>query len=320
MADIKEVIAKIKPVVVGSQPPFGTYHFSNGAVSAFDGTLYVSTPSGIDLDCIVEAAHINRVLAAFPDDGIKIEKKGDDIIFKSGRRRAKVPGLPTLEHWVPVPSDGESISIDDSLFTALEIAEPFTESNSSRLALMGVHFKDGYVEATNSHMLVVVDTDAIPTGTDLILPPDTVKFILYYGAPAKIKFGERSMTFEWDDGTVASSKLIDIQFPDVSQILKSAGKASWKITDAWREAFSFVASLSDWDVYVGPKAIRSGGFGNNTGATETAECPIDDETRWTTRYLKTVLRVATHVDLGPSDGKPVPFRGDGLHGVLAPIK
>ncbi len=184
-----------------------SFVFGDGYITTFNGEVFVKTPNPVDLDAVVPAEDIMRILPRFPDESVKLslDKGKSELIIKGRRkeagitceaeRRLPVDAVPEPEDWMPLPAD---------TLASLRQASEVCGTDLSQHLTTVVHATPALVEACDNYRLYRASLD---TGfpQDILIPAASVSPFV------KIKPTEISVTNGWLHGKTEDGTVIAVQ-------------------------------------------------------------------------------------------------------------
>lgn len=200
--------------------------FKNGYVSTYNDELWFNHPiEGIDKPFAIESDEILALLDKTKDENIILDLTDDLLIFQAGKSKA---GFKLINAEFPV----DTTIFEQQLFydlpedfqTAIKFAAMSASDDLTNPILNCVSIKsDGTVSGTDNFRLSnwKLDTEELPFD-DLLIPADSVLKILSI-QPTSFMVDTDWIHFKNDDNIIASCRLVNDTFPDVSKALNKLG-------------------------------------------------------------------------------------------------
>jgi len=193
-------------------PAMTHFRIERGTVRSYNGTLAISSPIALDLDCCPKADAMYKAIANCEEATTLTLTPGGRLSVRSGAFKALVPTIdgPT-PHVAPagvdVPLDGEQ------LLRAFQILEPFIGTDASRRFTTGILLADGCAYATNNVTMVQYWIGTVLPNT-VNVPGACVREVLRVGEPPSCaQIDDTSITFHYTDGRWIRSQLIGDVWP-----------------------------------------------------------------------------------------------------------
>jgi DNA polymerase-3 subunit beta len=215
----KQLLAQIGPAekaVMRKSPmrQLECLRFAPGKVTGSDLTLEVTAPCGLDLDTLLNGAHLHQALQSMPPESeLRVDLDNGRAILRAGRSRHVVPALN--------PADYPSMPFqaDDSEAFELDVAQlrrvlPAVDENAAQPMLSGVHVfaHQGQlrIEAARHSGMLRYKCDS-EGRADLLLPRATVQRLA--DGRATVRMGStNNLEFQIGEQRVISTRL-GAQFP-----------------------------------------------------------------------------------------------------------
>jgi hypothetical protein len=173
-----------------------------------NGRYWVDSP----VDAPAMTVNIDRLVAALQacESGAALVVESGHLRVRGGRARARIP-LPEVEFPLGPPDPPGDTPLP-WVVEVLAALEPFAATDASRPWAMSVCLKGGYAYATNN---VVVARYPLPTPVTgcLNIPTTVVAAIRQRGPIRTVGYGERSVTFYYEDGSWVRTLLIEGDWP-----------------------------------------------------------------------------------------------------------
>jgi hypothetical protein len=199
-------------------PKLCHYTIKNKRVTAFNGTIAISSPIELDLDIAPSAIHFHKCIEAC-EDVISITVEKDKIRVKSGGFKSLVKCIPTNEVSTIIPT-GKRYEVPSDFVDNVKKLLPIIENEcyDVKIYSIGLSFVGQSAIATNNIVLVEywIGTD-LPSIT---IPKKCIEQICKYGEPIKYVLVSNDMIFFfYEDERWIASKLIVTDLPNFAAVL-----------------------------------------------------------------------------------------------------
>lgn len=272
------------------------YRFNDWTVSAADGRMTACAPIDFNISCAVPGKELERLVDKLPLIE-KIEVRDSNIIVKSGRARSTIKTMPLTDYtltqpgpyWRPVPT---------GFLDALKTARPFVSDNAVHSFALSVCLGSDSIYATNNISVVKIDCLDLD-GRGELLPCWAIDYLLSRSDAELIEMQVYPdyAAFRYEDDSWIRTSLISGEFPSVVPTLyEKYQKPTWEITDDWKESFGIISELIEEyiDIYSNKLVGRRGASEVEYKIFETPIPQGSEFSRWSLRYLKPVIDLATH--------------------------
>lgn len=298
-------------------PAMTHFAIENGHVRSYNGTLALSSPIPLDINCKPKAAPLVQAIGNCSETVVLSMTPAGKLRVQSGSFRAFVECIEgETPHVMP---EGEVIEFNgEDLLNAFKILSPFIGDDASRTWTNGVLLRNQSAFVTNNVCLVEYWIGSTLPFTANV-PFNAVKEVIRINeAPTHAQLNQNSITFHYTDGRWIRSQLYTVDWPDVSIILDKPSKPL-PIDGRIFEGLEVVKQFTDelGRVYFDNEALKThldegmGATFDMPGFTATGVYQIE--------MLKLLKNVANSIDLSlyPS---PCPFFGERLRGVIIGMK
>lgn len=234
--------------------------FDGKKVFCWKDGFYISVPleSGLDKTFATNLKEFIRVADDKENLDFELDEESGTVKIKFKRTRFKLPSIPLENTQEELDlSDAKSIDFENSniFLDNLKKAEKFMATKDVRFYLEGVSVKGSEMGATNGHIAIVIKDCGLDIGQNIIIPRVAVEFLIKSKLPLKnISFGEvdgktNRVTFQFENGEIFSSPLIDKPFPDLSGVVFINEKLP--VNELPQEFFDALRELKAQDKSVG---------------------------------------------------------------------
>jgi hypothetical protein len=193
-------------------PAMTHFRIENGTVRSYNGTMAISAPIALDLNCCPRADAMVRAIASCQEATMISVTPNGRLSIRSGKFRAIVD---TIQGETPhVEPEGDLVQFDGAtLVEAFRILEPFIGTDASRPFTNGVLLDSGCAFATNNTCLVQYWVGgAFPLRVNV--PRAAVKEVLRVEEPPTHgQVTADSITFHYTDGRWIRSQLLSTEWP-----------------------------------------------------------------------------------------------------------
>jgi hypothetical protein len=211
-----------------------------------------------------------------------------------------------------LPVDGYTSPLPATFLQNLQKAALFMSKNKLKQWACSVRLSGNALYATNNATLIRVECEC---DAEVTLPDYLVSYILKRGNPARIVVSASLAHVGWDDGSSVAAALSAPMYDSVLAMSAKLPTAEHLITDEWRAAFNDAVSVGEDVMSIGPDKM-SVNSGYNVFEADVVSSTLATA-RWNPKFMRNVVAVATHLDLG---AQPAVFRGDGCFGAIASLR
>lgn len=294
-------------------PALTHFKIEKGEVRSFNGTLALSSPINLDIDCTPKAEPFVKAIQNCKETVTMSMTPAGRLSIKSGAFKAFIE---CVEEETPhVMPEGEEFDIDgEALLKALKTIAPFISEDASRPWSNGVLLKGESAFATNNITVIeywVGSTFPIVCN----VPKAAIREMLRIGeAPLRAQADDHSISFHYTDGRWIRTCLLDIAWPDLNKILDVPCKPEpidERIYEALDTIKPFVDKLER--VYISGGTIATTIIDGEGASFEIEGFP--HEGVYQLRILNLLKGVATSIDF-TSYPKPCIFYGERLRGAF----
>ena len=214
---------------VGSENPFGV--FEGQKVYCWKDGFYISLPlsSGLDKTFATNLKEFVRVADGKENLDFELHEESESIKIKFKRTRFKIPSVPLENTQEELDlSDAKSIDFENSniFLDNLKKAEKFMAIKDIRSYLEGVSIKGSEMGASNGCIAILIKDCGLDIGQNIVIPRVAVEFLIKTKLTLKTIFvsevnGNKAnrISFQFENGEIFSSPLIDQTFPDLSSVV-----------------------------------------------------------------------------------------------------
>jgi len=294
-------------------PALTHFRIENGNVRSFNGTLALSSPINLDIDCTPKAEPFVKAIQNCKETVTMSMTPAGRLGIKSGSFKAFIECVEEqTPHVVP---EGEEFEIDgDALLKALKTISPFIGDDASRPWSNGILLKGQSAFATNNVSLIeywIGSTFPIVCN----VPKAAVREMIRIGeAPERAQVDDKSISFHYSDGRWIRAALLEIGWPDLNKVLDVQSDAK-PIDERIYEALDTIKPFTDKQERV---YIHDGKMSTTLVEGEGASYDIPDfpyEGVYQLHILNLLRGTADSIDFS-SYPKPCLFFGDRLRGAI----
>lgn len=195
-------------------PTASMVRISDGRMEAFGGTFCIAVPCPVD----VGACFNPSLFATFfrkERKAVAYTLKKGKLTAQEGKEKLTIPCLPP-EEMVTIDVYGDPTPVELDL-TYLKVCADVVDPVESRVAMQGVSFRNGMMEATNGRIIVSAVTEL--EFPEFILPVDSAKALMKFKSPVTgmaVWEDGNMVKFFHKDGSTLTSLLIEGELPDTS--------------------------------------------------------------------------------------------------------
>ncbi|QJI53366.1 DNA polymerase III [Alteromonas phage vB_AcoS-R7M] len=301
-------------------PELAHFKIEDGTIRGYNGSLALSSPIDLDIDCIPKAAPFVKAISNCKETVSMHLTTTGRLAIRSGSFKAFIDCFEADEsasaHVVP---EGEEIEINgDALLKALKTVQPFISTDASRPWSNGVLLRGQSAYATNNVSMVEYWMGFnIPI--EINIPRNAVNEILRINeAPIAMQCTDKSISFHFPDGKWIRSNLLDLDWPDIERILSAPSNPEPLDTRIF-EGLDVVKPFTDdlGRVYLNGGAVKTTLIEGEGASYEIENFTVEGV--YQLHILSLLKDTATSIDwsLYP---KPCIFYGDRLRGALVGMK
>lgn len=299
-------------------PAMTHFRIERGTVRSYNGTLAISSPIALDIQCCPKAKQLIKAIEACHEaTTISVTPTGR-LSVRSGKFSAIID---TIQGETPhVEPAGDHVQFDGAvLLEAFKVLEPFIGTDASRPWGMGVLLDAGSAYATNNTCLVQFWVGAaFPLRVNV--PRAAVEEVLRVGEPPTHgQVTADSITFHYTDGRWIRSQLLDTQWPlDLISSLLDRPSNPMPLPADFFSGLATIKAMADGAsrVYMTQGALRTN-LDPNEGAAYELDLP--GEGLYNLNMMALLESVVTTIDLSPYPG-PALFFGQNLRGAIVGMK
>lgn len=299
-------------------PAMTHFRIEHGTVRSYNGTLAISCPIPLDIDCCPRADAMVRAIANCQEATTISITPGARLSIRSGRFRALVD---TIEGETPhVYPAGEPFAFDGAAFVeACKVLESFIGNDASRSWTNGVLLEGQSAYATNNTCLVQYWLGAaFPLRVNV--PRAAIKEVLRVEEPPTHgQVDGSSITFHYTDGRWIRSQLLAVEWPmDLITGLLDQPSNPAALPEEFFEGLEKIKGMADGvsRVYLKDGALRTHAD-HDEGAAWDIDLPA--EGLYNLNMLNLLNGVVNSIDLTLYP-KPALFFGERLRGAIVGMK
>ena len=192
--------------------------------------FYISVPfeSGLDKIFATNLKEFIRVADGKENLDFELHEESESIKIKFKRTRFKIPSISLENTQEELDlSDAKSIDFANSniFLDNLKKAEKFMAIKDIRSYLEGVSLKGTEMGASNGCIAILIKDCGLDIGQNIVIPRVAVEFLIKSKLTLKtIFFSEvngkaNRISFQFENGEIFSSPLIEQTFPDLSSVV-----------------------------------------------------------------------------------------------------
>lgn len=294
-------------------PALTHFRIENGTVRSFNGTLALSSPIALDINCTPKAEPFVKAIQNCKETVTLTMTANGRLSVKSGSFKAFIECVDT--ETAHVEPDGEQFEVNgEALLAALKMVQPFIGNDASRPWSNGVLLCGQSAFATNNVILVEYWIGSqFPFACNI--PSVAVKEMIRINEPPiYARSTDKSISFHYEDGRWIHTCLYDLGWPDLNQVLDVSGDLQ-PINPLMFEALEVVKPFID---QMGRVFFTPGVIGTSTEENEGASYELPDfnyEGIFNHGMLSCLKGVAQQIDFSRYPAA-CPFTGDRLRGAI----
>jgi hypothetical protein len=301
-------------------PALTHFHIANHRVTGFNGTMAISAPINLDIDCCPTAQRFVKAIAACSDTTQLHLTPTGKLSVRSGKFKALIDTLPASVFPMTVP-EGQQVGIDGKLLPTLRLLYPFTVENPSPSTMYanGVLLNGDSAYATNNLTLIEVWL-GYNFPNSICIPRASIKELIRINEePTAMLVDKNSVTFFFSDDRWLRTQLIATPPPVYSAVLDRVAVWPEVARPLPADLFTALATLAP---FVGDlERVQFDGTGLTTidkeggigAAVDLADLP--DSGCYNLKNLQLLDGVAKSIDFTQYPN-PAPFYGEGLRGCV----
>jgi len=294
-------------------------HFTivDGVATGFNGTLALSSPVDLSVDCAPKAAQLVKAIEQCSDTVSLQLTKANRLRVLSGPFKVFVDCVE-LEGLPEQRPEGDDVPIDgEALMEALPKLLPFVGSDASRPWSNGVLLKGGSAFATNNVCLIEYWLGAgAQVPEPLNIPLAALKEMMRIGeAPVSVQASANSVTFHYEGHRWLRTQLYSTAWPNLTKVLE---RPSANLQPTPPNFFDGLALLKPFLEQDGLVHIKNGVLytsqDEELGASYAAP-EIESDGVYVYRMLSLLEPVAEKIDFDAYPD-PLAFQGHRIRGVV----
>ncbi len=286
-------------------------------VTAFNGSLALSSPIPFDIDCQPKAIELIKAIENCKETVQLGLTAAGRLSIKSAKYKTFINCIK--EDTPLVQPEGEIVNFDGVSFLAgIKAVAPFIGTDASRLWSHGVLVKDQSLFATNNVLLV-----QYWIGTDFLhefnVPGTAIKEMIRINEPPiHAQVAENSITFHYTEGRWLRTQLYTTEWPDLMRIL-NVESTQTAVPEELFEGLETIKSFVEKDgaVFLGGGKITTHEQENEGASYEIAE--LTEEGKFHSDMLMLLKGTAKTIDFSAWP-KPCLFQGGKLRGAIVGIR
>lgn len=254
-------------------PILNHFRIKNGVISGSNGSIAISAPIALTLDCQPKAAPFTeaiKICESMDATPVLSLTKAGRLTVAAGKFKVHIECLN--ENFPDVEPDGQEIPLEPVILEAFRVLEPLIGEDASRPWCRGVLLRGGSAFATNNAAIGQYWVNAaLPF--DLNIPDEAIREILRSkDAPVSLRATEQSATFKWSDGRQIKTQLLNTHWPDIAPVLDRACEVK-PIPAGFFEGLSRLAKYTDAAnrVFFSGKELRTSLVDEDGAAAELDE-------------------------------------------------
>lgn len=301
-----------------SLAPYMT-HFviKDGRITAYNGVIALSSPISIDINCKPKADTFVKAISSCTDTISLALTDTGRLRVQSGKFKAFIECFS--EESPLILPEGKIIDIDGKhLLKAFNACYKFISDNPLHQWANGVLIDNECVSATNNVVIIEHWLDFTPE-KPLVIPRQAVREMIRINeAPETIQIAERSATFQYANGRLIKTQLLENKFPSFNKILNVTSKPKPIDIEIFKALKILKPFVDDRGTIVFKQGVMSTSIHDKTGSYYIIDSlDFDINGKYNNQMLELLEDVATSIDWNHS---PALFFGDELRGAIIGIK
>ena len=300
-------------------PAMTHFEIKNGRVTAFNGTIALSSPIACNLDCKPKAGPMVQAIARCEDTIQLSMTPAGRLSVRSGKFKAFIEC--TEDDSPHAEPSGDEVAFDGAmLLRAFQELQPFVGNDASRPFTNGILVKGQSAYATNNVCLAQFFLGfTLPSVVNL--PRSAVAEILRINlAPVRMLVENNSVTFEYEDGRWLRTQLFSTEWPDVDSILNRDHGA----TPLNEELFKALEAVKPFCDKNGRVILEGCTVRTHDSLEEGSSYSLHDEINWPlSSYRIEMLSLLEGVQFFDAQSFPAPglfFKGDRMRGAIIGLR
>lgn len=298
-------------------PALTHFRIEEGTVRSFNGTLALSTPIQLNINCTPRAEPFVKAIQNCKDTVTLTLTPNGKLSVRSGPFRALIDCIQ--EETPHVEPDGDKFEIDgEALLAAFKAITPFIGDDASRPWSNGVLLDGKSAYATNNICLVEywVGSD-FPFRANV--PAVAIKEMVRIGeAPLYAQATENSISFHYEGGKWIRTSLFSTEWPDLKKVLDRPSEP----TPICKELFEGLATIKPFVDKLGRVYLSGAVVSTSTEEDEGASFAVDGmdlEGIYQIEMLSLLGGIADAADLTLYPA-PCTFFGHNLRGAIVGMR
>lgn len=297
----------------------------NNQVIAFDGILTIGHPIEEEISACPHTATLLTALQNCGQTMTITQLDSGRLSIKSDKFKALVPCetsgyLPTLSATADAAIPG--VAINDNLKKSFEVCGAAVEHEEMKARVFdcSILVNPGFAAGTNGFVLIE-HWHGIDLPPDMVLPGRCAAAVAACSKPL-IGFGYsgHSVTFHFEGGAFIKSQLYVEKWPYYQKMFKENPNA-WPLPPNFFEAVKTLEPFVDKDlpyIYLCKNLMQTAAKAED-GATFEIE-GLPQMKAFNIKFLNMIKGLATKIDFGNSTDDFAAFFGEGLRGMIAPVR
>lgn len=297
-------------------PELTHFRIKDGRVTAYNGSMALSSPIACVLDCAPKAATLIKAIQQAAETAALSITPAGRLRITSGGMKVLVDCIePTMP---PLGPEGTLLPLNEqagaALLQAFKSVEPFIGDDASRAWANGALMRNGAVYATCNVILVQYWLGfSLPMPVNI--PYAAVKEVIRVGeAPQALQYTSNSISFLYSDGRWIRTQLFSTEWPDSIDSLLERPSEAKPIAEGLFEAVANVKNFMD---KTGRIIFRNGVVSTHEDDEEGGhyDVPMDFQGVYAYDMFMALNGIATHADFSTWPN-PCVFFGNNLRGVI----
>jgi len=255
-AELVKTLELVKPALAVDRtvPIFQCFNFTEGAVSAHNGTIAIIGPSEFEWSCGIHGATLLGLLSNSQVEDMEINLEQDTATIKLGKTISKLPFQSEEDFIFEVPEDDWHFKVPftESFANALSMCLETVSSDETQVALQGVTLNGDKLFSCNGDTITRVQLKA-GIKSRVLMPTPFCSAVLKLWSVLSMTKGSIQFNDKWIFASMGEwavySTILEVKEPiDFDDLIKRTVKAKiavQDVPDALVEALSRARVLSD---------------------------------------------------------------------------
>lgn len=298
------------------EPALTHFKISGGRIQSFNGSISLSSPIDLSIECQPLAANFLKTIANCRDTVSMSVTPTGKLSIKSGKTRALIEC--TQETFPEIGPEGRELPIGGKFMEALDALEPLIAEDASRPWARGILFDGDRAYATNNVVLAEYDLHGGQFMTPINIPHAAVNELLRIKKiPSHMLLADNSVSFMYDDGRWLRTALGELKWPDLGSVLNRDHGPMLDIpADFWQSLDDLKIHVNEsMEVFIVKNHLTTSLDPENASYAEVQGLPAGEPGCYHIEMLRILTGLAKRIDFS---GYPAPclWEGDSIRGAV----